>query len=258
MRRSFLYILYAVILFLSFSLFSCATSSRYVTDVVDGDTIVVNDGTRIRYIGINTPEKGQRYYSEAKERNRQLVQGKTIYLEFDESQFDSFGRTLAYVYTEEGFVNELIVKSGLAMEFYRSPNGKYRKLLKRAEEEAKKQGLYLFKPSPYQSSLAIHDFHYDAEGDDNDNVNGEWVVIGNVSTKPIHLAGFYFYDESFHQYTFPEIVLDPGKNIKIFTGVGEDTDQFLYAKFSEPIWNNSGDTLFVYDFLDRLVLEESY
>jgi micrococcal nuclease len=258
MRKRIQFALTIFILILSFSFLTCNASSIIVTHVVDGDTVVVNDGTRIRYIGINSPEKGQKYYSQAKELNRQLVVGKTIYLEYDESQFDSFGRTLAYVFTKEGFVNELIVKNGLAMEFYRSPNGKYRKILKRAEQEAKQQGLNLFTPSTYKSSLAIHDFNYDAEGDDNDNVNGEWIVIGNISSKPIHLSNFYFYDESFHCYIFPEIVLEPGKNIKIFSGSGEDTDQFLFANFSKPIWNNSGDTLYLYDFLHRLVLEESY
>ncbi len=249
----------AFILCLSF--FSCVSHSRYVTNVIDGDTIVTSDGMHIRYIGLNTPEKGQKYYQEALEFNRKLVQGKAIHLEFDEEQTDAFGRSLAYVYVQQEspvFVNEAILKTGFAMEFYRSPNGKYRKILKRAEEEAKKQGLHLFKPSSYQNSIVVHDFHYDAEGDDNQNINGEWVVLGNVSSDPIHLQDFYFYDESFHQYTFPEIILESGKSIKIFTGCGENTDQFIYAGFSSPIWNNSGDTFILYDFEHRYVLEESY
>jgi len=86
----------AFILCLSF--FSCVSHSRYVTNVIDGDTIVTSDGMHIRYIGLNTPEKGQKYYQEALEFNRKLVQGKAIHLEFDEEQTDAFGRSLAYVY----------------------------------------------------------------------------------------------------------------------------------------------------------------
>ena len=101
-----------------FSFFSCASQSRYVTNVIDGDTIVTSDGMRIRYIGLNTPEKGQKYYQEALEFNRKLVQGKEIYIEFDEEKTDSFGRSLAYVYVQQEnpvFVNEAILKTGFAM-----------------------------------------------------------------------------------------------------------------------------------------------
>ncbi len=252
---------YFIAFIFCFSFFSCASQSRFVTNVIDGDTIVTSDGMRIRYIGLNTPEKGQKYYQEALEFNRKLVQGKEIFIEFDEEKIDSFGRSLAYVYVQQEnpvFVNEAILKTGFAMEFYRSPNGKYRKILKRAEEEAKRQGLHLFQPSPYQNSLVVYDFQYDAEGDDNQNINGEWIVLGNTSSDPIHLQDFYFYDESFHQYIFPEIILESGKSIKIFTGSGENTDQFIYAGFSSPIWNNSGDSFILYDFEHRYVLEESY
>jgi micrococcal nuclease len=61
-----------------------------VAQVVDGDTVELTDGRRVRYIGINTPERDQPYYQEATEANRQLVGGKDVQLEFDAETFDEF------------------------------------------------------------------------------------------------------------------------------------------------------------------------
>ncbi len=87
-----------------------------VVRVIDGDTIqvccVFGDRVKVRYIGVDTPEthhpmRGvERYGMEAAEANRKLVDGKTVRLEFDVQQLDRYGRTLAYVYLEDGtFVN---------------------------------------------------------------------------------------------------------------------------------------------------------
>jgi endonuclease YncB( thermonuclease family) len=51
-----------------------------VAKVVDGDTIELSDGRKVRYIGINTPERDQPYYQEAAEANRRLVDGKDVQL----------------------------------------------------------------------------------------------------------------------------------------------------------------------------------
>ena len=85
-----------------------------VTRVVDGDTIELADGRRVRYIGINTPEHDQPYYKEATEANRRLVGGKEIQLELDQDTFDQYGRTLAYIWAEGVLVNLEIVQQGFA------------------------------------------------------------------------------------------------------------------------------------------------
>ncbi len=96
-----------------------------VVRVIDGDTIqvccVFGDRVKVRYIGVDTPEihhpmKGiERYGKEASEANRKLVDGKTVRLEFDVQQLDRYGRTLAYVYLDDGtFVNAWLVEHGFA------------------------------------------------------------------------------------------------------------------------------------------------
>ena len=95
-----------------------------VTRVVDGDTIRVQiDGEefRVRYIGIDTPETVDPrrpvgcFGKEASERNRQLVEGKTVGLENDVSETDSFDRLLRYVWIEDRMVNATLVEEGYAL-----------------------------------------------------------------------------------------------------------------------------------------------
>jgi micrococcal nuclease len=85
-----------------------------VAHVVDGDTIELTDGRRVRYIGINTPERDQPYYQEATEANRQLVDGKDVQLECDQETFDKYGRTLAYIWVEGQMVNLTMLRDGFA------------------------------------------------------------------------------------------------------------------------------------------------
>ena len=95
-----------------------------VTNVVDGDTIDVRiDGReyRVRYIGVDTPEtvhptRGVEPYGlEASRRNRELVEGRTVYLEKDVSESDRFDRLLRYVWLEDGrMVNAVLVAEGYA------------------------------------------------------------------------------------------------------------------------------------------------
>ena len=88
--------------------------------VLDGDTIIIDGGEKVRYAGLNTPEthhpdKLPEYCGqEAFEANRRLVAGKTVRLEFDERRRDKYGRLLAYVYVDSLFVNAELIRQGYA------------------------------------------------------------------------------------------------------------------------------------------------
>lgn len=92
--------------------------SAQVLNVIDGDTIdVLLDGEeyRVRYVGVDTPERGDPYYSEATQANRDLVQGETVMLVIDVSETDQYGRLLRYIYLEDGtFVNAELIANGYA------------------------------------------------------------------------------------------------------------------------------------------------
>ena len=87
-----------------------------VKRVIDGDTIELEGGQKVRYIGINSPEllKDSCFGSEALEKNRLLVEGKVVRLEKDISETDKYGRLLRYVYDGDVFVNEVLVQEGFA------------------------------------------------------------------------------------------------------------------------------------------------
>jgi hypothetical protein len=113
--------------------------------VIDGDTIVLDNisSTNVRYLGIDSPEvcsldgPGDPLSDEARRLNKSLVGGKKIRLEFDKERFDPYGRTLAYVFVDDIFVNEQLLRSGLAKALLIKPNEKYAKRLLKAEKEAK-------------------------------------------------------------------------------------------------------------------------
>lgn len=116
-----------------------------VRHVLDGDTFDLEGGERVRLIGIDTPEYRpwknhvDFFGREASEFSRKLLTGKRIRLEKDVDLKDNYGRTLAYVYLEDGtFVNRLLVEEGYARAKYFSPNGRYYVELKRSQEKARK------------------------------------------------------------------------------------------------------------------------
>ena len=111
--------------------------SATVATVVDGDTIELTDGRRVRYIGVNTPERNQPYYQEATEANRQLVANRQIHLEFDQDTFDQYGRTLAYIWVDGVLANREIIARGYANVFTVPPNVRYETELRAAEREAR-------------------------------------------------------------------------------------------------------------------------
>jgi micrococcal nuclease len=90
-----------------------------VVRVIDGDTIDVRmagqaGDVRVRYVGVNTPERDEPCYQEATNANRMLVQDQTVTLVRDQSDTDRFGRLLRYIYVGDTFVNAQLVEQGFA------------------------------------------------------------------------------------------------------------------------------------------------
>jgi len=129
-----------------------------VRRAIDGDTIQLSDGRLVRYIGIDAPEVrrkiGERWVQDpepfgraATEANRQLVEGKTVRLEYDVQTHDRYGRLLAYVYVssrqregEEIMVNAELVRLGMAQPLTIPPNVKYAEVFRQLAEEAREAG----------------------------------------------------------------------------------------------------------------------
>ncbi len=134
-----------------------------VRTVTDGDTIELENGEKVRYLGIDTPEMMRRvgtawvydpkpYAEEATRENRALVEGKKVRLEFDQVKRDRFGRLLAYVYVrmgalaEEIFVNAHLIRKGLAKPLSIPPNTRYAEHFEKLALQAEREGLGLWGP----------------------------------------------------------------------------------------------------------------
>ncbi len=122
-----------------------------VSRVIDGDTIELSDGRKVRYIGVDTPEtqhpqKGQECFGEeAKKFNFKLVAGKQVKLEQDVSDIDKYGRILRYVWVGEDLVNEILVRQGYAYASSYPPDVKYQDKFRAAQEEAQQLEVGLWK-----------------------------------------------------------------------------------------------------------------
>lgn len=112
-----------------------------VEEIIDGDTIDVRlDGikTRIRYFGVDTPERGRACYREATDRNESLV-GDTVLLLPDARTEDDFGRLLRYVFLPDGTsVDATLVAEGFAEAW--TQDGRYRDKIVALEDEARAAG----------------------------------------------------------------------------------------------------------------------
>jgi len=126
---------------------------RTVRRVVDGDTLVLEGGERVRLIGVDTPETVhpqkpvERFGKQASAFTRRLLEGRRVRLEFDQ-QRDRYGRTVAYVYLADGrLVNEEIIRQGYGHAFTKYPFA--RDMMARfraAEREAREAGRGLWAP----------------------------------------------------------------------------------------------------------------
>lgn len=246
-----------------------------VTRVIDGDTIEVEVEGRlfsVRYIGINAPEQGQPCGEEATDMNEELVGGQIVTLLKDVSEEDRYGRLLRYVYVGDLLVNAELVRRGYALAATYPPDVAYSELFVRLEREARAAAVGCWatptvSPSPPSTAPPVEGevmvdpacSQFDAPGNDNKNMGQEWVCFVNQGQHAVDLEGWRLEDEYGWSYTFPLFTLEAGAEVRVHTGCGQDTDSDLYwCREGYAVWNNDGDTVFLFDGQGALVSEYSY
>lgn len=114
--------------------------------VIDGDTVVLETGESLRYLGINAPELNEPRGLTAQKFNQSLIGGKIVRLEFDRDKLDKYGRLLAYVWLDNMLANERMVEEGYAKVYLieHTAKLKYLERLQKAEQLAKnaKRGVW--------------------------------------------------------------------------------------------------------------------
>ena len=228
-----------------------------IAKVVDGDTVELTDGRRVRYIGMNTPERDQPYYKDASDANRQLVNGKSVQLELDVEPIDKYGRTLGYIWVDGTMANLEIVRRGFANAFTVPPNVRYEEEIRNAERDARQAERGLWAGSDV--ALKVVNINADAPGSDRENPNGEWIEIANQGSEPVKMQGYTLKDEANHIYTFGNYSVQPGATFRLYSGQGSDNSSELYWGFvGESVWNNDSDAAFLRDAEGALVDTYAY
>ncbi len=251
MRKTAFAIAILITLFFYFidSYMSHQNKTAYVEKVIDGDTIKTNIGT-IRLLGINAPEIGEAYYQEAKDFLKQMIERKNITIEGKET--DRYGRLLRYIYFKNIFVNLELVKRGYA-HIYTHKGIKHELLV--AEQTAKQNNIGIWKKGNYSKCFYVSEFVWDAYGDDNKNLNGEYFTLKN-KCKPININSWTIKDRNRIIYTFSNFVAN--STLTVYTGCGNNTKEKVYMCRKKPAWNNDEDILFIRDENSKLVLSYNY
>lgn len=162
-----------------------------VTRVIDGDTIEIENGERVRYLGIDTPETVdprkpvQCFGIEASKKNKELVEGKIVRLEKDITDRDKYDRLLRYVHVGDIFINLELVKQGFAFSYTYPPDIKYQEEILAAEQEAREANRGLWVACPAVSPAVPNPSA-------SDQATVDCNIKGNISTsgeKIYHLPG---------------------------------------------------------------------
>jgi micrococcal nuclease len=235
-----------------------------VVEVIDGDTIRVDLAGRtvtVRYIGMDAPELQhpdtpvQWMGPEARDANVTLLAdgGNVVYLEKDVSETDRFGRLLRYVWilSPRGWrlVDQELVRLGFARVATFPPDVKdIDPWFFDAEQQARDAGIGLWARSPAPSgsaaeaSVLVCGGQKNAPGDDNSNLNGEFVVVCNRGSASVSLSGWTLTDDGpNHTFRFPTFTLGAGATVTIYSGAGTNSSTALYWHSDGGVWNNDGD-----------------
>lgn len=230
-----------------------------VDSITDGDTIRARfaDGTTepLRLIGINTPESNECWAPEAALALTILIPvGTEIGITVDVSERDQFDRLLRYLWVGTFSVNEEMVRRGAAISRRYPPDTALADRFEAAQAAAQGSQLGLWAPDacgpPADASLSILNLFYDAPGNDNENLNEEWIRIRNDGDNLVDMTDWGIKDESAsNRYLFPVgFVLAPGEYVTVYSGCGNDFGLDLYwCSVGSAIWNNDGDTAFLTD-----------
>ncbi|WP_323677572.1 lamin tail domain-containing protein [Halorubellus sp. PRR65] len=197
----------------------------------------------------------------------------TIRTDSDADRRGAYGRLLVYVRHDGESFNEQLLAQGYARVYESSFSNREHYLALEATARSNDVGLWNYDPpteitttmttttsvaTTGTGELVVVDVHADAAGNDHENENDEYTVFKNAGDRELSLAGWRVEDEADHVYYFPDITVAPGATVTLYTGSGTDSDTAVYWGSDAAIWNNGGDTIYVYDDSGNLEVEYTY
>jgi micrococcal nuclease len=236
-----------------------------------------------------------RFGDEASAYATDRLAGETVGLAFDDGtgRRGFYGRLLAYVYVDGRQFNYALVARGYARLYESSFAERDRYAAAEAAARKANRGLWTCRTpeaslttggrstdsvattgsdrsatssddSPTTgdgtaTGLVVETIHADASGNDNENLNDEYVVFRNAGETPLAIGGWTVTEGAGREYVFPAgTTLAPGATITLHTGSGSDSSTDRFWGQSRAVWNNDGDTVTVRDESGRRVLTVEY
>lgn len=234
-------------------------SEAVVASVYDGDTLTLSTGDKVRLRWVNTPELKplEDYGPEARELTASLVLQKQVHL-LTSGGRDGYGRLLSGVEVEGKNLSIALLEAGLGHLFLIPPDDTDLAPFIAAQEKARAARRGIWSTDRFQGALHITSFHANADGDDRENVNGEYLRVCNISAQPLDLAGYRIADISGKNWSFPDAIVPVGQTFKLHSGRGDnqlvpDAQLELFLGSADPIWNNGSDRATIYDRYGRVV-----
>lgn len=231
-----------------------------VVAVYDGDTLTLSTGQKVRLRGVNTPElkPPEAYGLEARDLATALTLNHDVKLSYGPTAMDGYGRLLASVEVDGQDLAAALAEQGFGHVFSIPPDSLDLAPLFAAQELARAANRGIWSTDRYSGDLHITSFHANADGDDRQNVNGEYLRVCNVSPNPIDLKGYRISDITGTSWELPALIIPPGNTVKLMSGVGanqaDPTQQLeVHLQSTSPIWNNKRDRATLYDRFGRVI-----
>lgn len=220
----------------------------FVERVIDGDTIVAC-GNNTRLLGINTPEKGEKFYLEAKEYLIKRVENKSVTLYFSNEKYDKYGRVLAYVYLENECINSKIIENGFANPYFPTKDSYYKPFFESWEICIKKnKGICTASKNVCKNCIELKLL---------DPIK-EKVILKNNCFFSCNLSNWSIKDEGRKIFLFGDFSLLGNSEVSIIVSNKNFSSKEIIWKREDTVWTDSGDTLFLRDSGGDLVLWKNY
>ncbi|MEK6927568.1 MAG: thermonuclease family protein [Nanoarchaeota archaeon] len=210
-----------------------------VARVIDGDTLELEDGSKVRLLNINSPEKSNPLYKKA---FLFLKEYEGLPIKLEVTGQDKYGRRLARIYSPDNlYLNLESIKLGLSSKFLVQDDEL--SLFSKSEEKAIKEGIGIWEHSEYYSCITSQ-------------INPQEEIVTLSSTcGELNLLNFSLKDESRKEYLFHIQLSSP---VTLHSSIGKDNATDIFWNQKDNVWNNDRDTLYLFDNLGKLVISNPY
>lgn len=136
-----------------------------VEHVRSGHKVKLDGGEKLNYAGSRAPYENERLYEESRRRNAELVEGRKVRLRFDDKDVVQGERLRAYAFVDGTFVNETLVREGLAYVRLTPDTTRFADLLLAAQGDARRHRRGLWRnmtkssEASYPANIKHGNFH---------------------------------------------------------------------------------------------------